>query len=198
MITCLALLGVVAIGGTADAKKKKSKSTTVTATRTAPAIAPQHAVGAARVLLPIPLSIGNKAKGKIVDSESPSITYTLTGSVDALASTNLKLTAPNGRTVGIFNPADGHDDTTVGPLTLTANSPFDICAAWDTNPPPCADPEANLLAPYAGTIGDASLDLFSGIGAKGTWTLKVLNGSTTEPVTLLNAKLSVPTASKFK
>ena len=201
MVACLALLGALVIGGTADAKKKKKKSATVTATRAFPTVAPQHATGTPRVLVSIPLTIGKKAKGKIVDSEAPKITYTATGSPGPLENLELRLTAPNGRTVGLANPADGVDDTVVGPFTLSANSPFGVCqvtAADPPPPPPCVDPENVLLAPYAGEAGDPGLAWFSGIGAKGTWTLKIINASTTEPVTLVSAKLSGATASKFK
>jgi hypothetical protein len=200
IIACLALLGALVVGSTADAKKKKKQSSTVTATRTAPALAPQHAMGSPRTLVPIPLTIGKKAKGKIVDSGSPELTYTITGAAGELSGLEMRLTAPNGRTIGIYNPADD-DDTVVGPLTITANSPIDVCnviAADPPPPPPCLDPEETLLAPYAGTVGDAFLASFNGIGAKGMWTLKLINHSITQPATLISAKLTVPTASKFK
>lgn len=200
VVGCMALLGALVIGGTADAQKKKKKSSTVTATRTAPALIPQHAVGAPRTLVPIPLTIGKKAKGKIVEAGGPQLTYTLTGAAGELDEVAIRLTAPNGRTVGLLNPAD-NDDTVVGPITLTANSPFGVCnvdPADTPPPPPCADPENVILAPYAGSVGDTSLALFNGIGAKGTWTLKLISFSTTQPATLVSARLAVPTASKFK
>jgi hypothetical protein len=197
MIACLALFGALAIGSTADAKKK-SKNATVTASKTVPTTIPAR-VGDVRSFTAIPLSIGGKAKGKIVDASGPELTYGLSGVAGSLDNVSLRLTAPNGRTIGIDNPA-GPLDTTVGPFTETANSPVGTCFADPTPPaqPPCFDPENSLVAPYAGIAGNADLGLFAGIGAKGTWILKVQDGNTTQAATLGAVKLSVPTASKFK
>jgi hypothetical protein len=203
MIGCLVLLGALVIGGTADAKKKKKKkNATVTVTRTAPALIPARLVGGQRTLTAIPLKIGKKAKGKIVEAAGPKLTVAITGTTGEVNGDDIdiRLTAPNGRTVGVFNPSDA-DDAAFGPTTFTANSPVGVCnviIADPPPPPPCNDPENTLLAPYVGEVGDASLALFNGIGAKGTWTLKVLNSSTVAAATLVSARLSVPTASKFK
>jgi hypothetical protein len=196
IIACLALFGALMVSSTADAKKKK-KATSVTASRTFPTSIPV-ASPTVNSFTAIPLNIGKKAKGKIVDSGAPEITFSATGVVGSLDNLDFRLTAPNGRTVFLENPA-GNQDAAFGPTTISANSPIDACPAGAAPPPPpCFDPERSLLAPYAGVIGDPGLALFSGIGAKGTWTLKVQNGDETNGATVTSASLKVPLASKFK
>ena len=194
IVGCIALLGG-ALLGTAEAKKKKKKSATVTVSRATPTTIPVR-TGDVNSIATVPLTIGKKAKGKVVSPEGPTVTYQLLGAAGELFKLNIRLTAPNGRTTVISNPA-GVLDTAVGPITYTANSAIGTCSATlAPPPPPCENPEDTLLAPYIGTARDSSLDTFNGLSAKGTWTVKVTNSSTTQAATLANVKVTVPTVSK--
>ena len=79
-------------------------------------------------------------------------------------------------------------------MTYTPNSPLDTCFA----PGPCG-PDTGAIGPqFAGTIGDADLALFNGVGATGNWVLRVFDGDGTDaaPITLTSAKLVVSAAAK--
>jgi hypothetical protein len=189
-VGCIALLAGALLGGTADAKK--SKGGKVTASAAAVAIPPGSSAGA--TLTAVPLTIGKKAKGKVVGANAPTLTYSLRGDAGFLSFFNisLRLTAPNGRTIFITDPAN--NETAIGPLTLTANSPVLPCTQPVGPPAPC-DPEATLHSPFAGTMGLEPLAEFSGIPAKGTWTLKAINHST-HAASIGPVSLTVPTKSK--
>jgi hypothetical protein len=99
------------------------------------------------------------------------------------------ITAPNGRDTGVGNPSFGDPNaTTIGPVTATPDSPFGVCTTSLTAPPPSTtvcdpavvqDPEGTIKPPsYAGVIGDDSLQIFSGVPARGTWIVKIRNFST--------------------
>jgi hypothetical protein len=179
----LALLGVLTVvisvtvglvsGTVADAKKKKKKAVGQVSVSTAgPTAIPQAGTDTAGIVR-IPLTVGKKAKGKVVGWDSLIATYTLTGTVGFIDSVDIKVTAPNGRTVFLENPAD-NTDATVGPLTQTPNSPVGFCHPDPTPPPvgcPGFDADETLGPPFAGTIGNVELAWFGGIPAKGTWTV---------------------------
>jgi hypothetical protein len=178
----LALLGVLTVvlsvtvglvsGSAAEAKKKKKAAGKVTVSKTTPTAIPQAGPDFAGVVR-VPLTVGKKAKGKVVGWDSLTATYTLTGTVGFVDSVNIKVTAPNGRTVFLDNPAD-NSDATVGPLTETPNSPVDTCHPDPTPPPvgcPGFDADETLGPPFAGTIGNIDLAFFGGVPAKGTWTV---------------------------
>jgi hypothetical protein len=165
------IVGIVS-GGAAYAKKKKKAAGKVTVSKTTPTAIPQAGTDFAGIVR-VPLTVGKKAKGKVVGWDSLTATYTLTGSVGFIDSVNIKVTAPNGRTVFLGNPAN-NTDATVGPLTQTPNSPVDTCHP-DPTPPPVGCPGFNsdetLAPPFAGTIGNVELAFFGGVPAKGTWTV---------------------------
>jgi hypothetical protein len=178
----LALIGVMTValsvtvglvsGTVADAKKKSKKAGKVTVSRTTPTAIPAASADFAGVAR-IPLTVGKKAKGKVVGWDSLTATYTLTGTVGFIDSVEIKVTAPNGRTVFLENPAN-NTDSTVGPLTATPNSPVRWCHPDPTPPPvgcPGFDPDETLGPPFAGTIGVPELAFFGGVPAKGDWTV---------------------------
>ena len=178
----LALAGVLTVvlsvtvglvsGSVADAKKKKKAAGKVTVSRSTPTAIPQAGADLAGIVR-IPLTVGKKAKGKVVGWDSLTATYTLTGNAGFVDSVDIKVTAPNGRTVSLANPAN-NSDATVGPLTQTPNSPVGTCHP-DPTPPPVGCPGFNsdetLGPPFAGTIGNLDLAFFGGVPAKGTWTV---------------------------
>jgi hypothetical protein len=210
----LALLGVLALaltvtvglvsGSVADAKKKKKKSgNKVTVSKTTPTTIPSQASPSSNEsMTTIPLTVGKKAKGKVVGWDSVTVTTTFTGSDDtALSSVFSELSAPNGRTVGLDAPAwngpPGFRNTTSGPLTETPDSPFTECFTDASHPCPGGfggDPEATVAPPFVGTVGNSTLAHLGGVPAKGTWNLKVFNSSTTTTATLNSVTLTVTLA----
>jgi hypothetical protein len=167
----------------------------------------------------VPLAVGKKAKGKVVSPESVSVTYALSGDprrpnpnppppgpfpfptndIAAGASAlSLSITAPNGRTIGVDTP-DDPNATTVGPVTETANSPFTFCGTNFAFPFPATttcsgqDPDEVVGPPaWTGTIGNPELSDFSGLGARGTWTVRVRNGSTMSTGVVSSFSLQIP------
>jgi hypothetical protein len=133
----------------------------------------------------VPFTVGKKAKGKVIGPSSLTSTFQLSDPAGGLDDLDLKIVAPNGRTVFLDNPAfffGPPDDTAVGPLTQTPDSSTGYCAP-DPSPPPAGcpngSPDNNLAPPWAGTARNIDLALFSGVPARGTWQFKVLNFSTT-------------------
>jgi hypothetical protein len=213
----LALVGVLSLavclvvglasGSVADAKKKKKKkgggAITLVAPATAipPAIAATPAAEGREGFASISMMVGGKAKGKVVGWDTLTVTSTFTGSNnEALSHVFAELTAPNGRTVGLINPVSDFfltgpigGNTVSGPLTETPNSPLNVCLA-DPGPPPnppCFNPESTVGPPYAGTVGNNGLEAFGGVPAKGTWTLKLFNSSSTTTANLASATISM-------
>lgn len=211
----LALAGVLALalgvtlglvsGSVADAKKKKhKKSNSVTISKsTSTPIPAGDGVNQIAGVASVPLTVGKKAKGKVVGFGSTSVTFGASGEAGQLDALDLKLIAPNGRTVFLDNPEElvgPGNDTSFGPLTETPDSPVFFCRP-DPSPPPAGcpngDPDNSLGPPFAGTAGEDQLALFNGGPAKGTWTLRVLNFSTLStfvlsPVTLHISLITAP------
>ena len=207
----LALIGVLAVaisvtvglvsGSAAEAKKKKKKGPrSVTVSKTTPTPIPAAAAGGDVASTTIvPLTVGKKAKGKLVDWSSVTVTTTFTGSDDqALASVFSRLTAPNGRTEGLTGPLwnvlGPPFNTISGPLTETPDSPVNACFPSAGHPCPAgfsSDPEATLGPPYAGTVGNNVLAHFGGIPARGTWLVKVFNASDTKTDVLNSVSLTI-------
>ncbi len=194
----LALVGVLALaicmavglatGGVAEAKKKKKKTVgSVTISKTTPTTIPAKSAPTVNdTIVSIPLTVGNKAKGKVVGWDSLTATSTFSSSTnDGLGDLYGEITAPNGRTAFLANPfaSSVGNNTSSGPLTETPDSPFGPCFPSATNPCPGGGsefPENTVGPPFVGTIGNPALAQFGGVPAKGTWTVKVFNGGPTE------------------
>lgn len=176
----LALAGTLALalsvtvgmsaGEAAGAKKKKGKkpSNSVTLTKAVNAPVPDRAATPPGVFgqLDTVLTVGKKFKGRKVDTVA--VTFQTTGAAPgAAADLSFLLTAPNGRTIFVLGFSG---DQSIGPLTLTPNSPVQLC---DSPTPPCVNPMATLNRPFAGTAGNPNLALFAGIKMKGNWTFRV-------------------------
>jgi hypothetical protein len=183
----LSVMVGLASGGVAEAKKKGGKSVTAVGTPvTAPAAAnPNAPDGVANSLI----NVGKKAKGKVVDWASAQVTTTFSGSnASALANGGSELIAPNGRTVNLLAPLSGTPTQTVaGPMTETPDTFVNPCFPSAAQPCPggtTQNPDALIGPPYVGTVQNAALENFGGVPAKGVWTLRVFNGSTTGTLTL--------------
>jgi hypothetical protein len=207
----LAIVGVLALamtvtvglvsGSVAEAKKKGAKSVTAVGAPIAIPVAASNNAPAG--VANVPLVVGKKAKGKVVGWDSVAITTTFTGSTNtALGSIFSELIAPNGRTVflnaPVFNTSanPGQGNQVAGPTTETPDSFVNPCFPSTAPSQPCPggsgrDPDALLGPPYAGTIQNGALSHFGGVPARGTWTLRLFNTSTTTTATLNAASLFI-------
>jgi hypothetical protein len=210
----LAFLGVLALaltvtvgllGGVAEAQKKGKKkkgAKQVTVSKTAPTTVPAGNVATNQFgVATVPLNVGKKAKGKVVSSNSVTVTTSWSapaGSLDEVFVARLK--APNGRTVALASPPFDDAATAAGPITETPNSAAFFCIPDPVAPPPppCPDPDDTLGPPYAGTVGNLGLAFFGGVPARGTWTLQVINGDPANAVTLNSASVRIGLVPKPK
>ena len=133
-ILALALCTALAmtLGGSAEAKKKKKKTANV--------FSMSVAVNAAIPDVPTPLApstplrssitVPKKFKGKVVGDLNVLGIQTTGNAAGAARDLRFKLTAPNGRTVyviGSNNSNQGLGDTSIGPLTIDADSRISVC-----------------------------------------------------------------------
>jgi hypothetical protein len=220
----LALTVGLVSGSVADAKKGKKKGAkSVTISKTTPTTLPPSTpppptppgTTINRSVTSVPLTVGKKFKGKVVSQDSVSVSFTLTGSartgagtvndVPAAASNILiDIIAPNGRDLGVINPGFGDDNaTTIGPVTVTPDSPFSVCDTIFTGPMDdstvCVvnDSNATVKPPsYTGTLGESDLADLGGVPVKGTWTFQFRNLSrvTTATASSISATIGVNSA----
>jgi hypothetical protein len=213
----LALIGVLALAvcvavslaaGAAEAKKgKKKRANAITISKIAPTQIPAgDGINGLAGVAAVPLTVGKKAKGKVVSPSSLSVTYQLTDPAANLNDIDIKVSAPGGRTVALDNPTlffaapgEGESVTTVGPLTQTADSAAGYCFPNPAPPPagcPDGDPDNALAPPWAGTARLLPLANFSGVRAKGTWTVKALNFSTRDTHVLSSVSIHMKLIAK--
>jgi subtilisin-like proprotein convertase family protein len=179
------------LGGSAEAKKKQKKVKTVVFSQS---LAPNLAIPddvASGPSTPVNSAItvaGKKFKKKVVgDVDVTGIQTTGTGA-NAARNLRMKLIAPNGRAVSLIGKSIG--ETSIGPLTIDAQSPVSICDA----PPPCTDPTSTLLPPFAGTansfglggMGTGGVRALNGLQMSGTWTLEVYDQANIGQTSVLN------------
>jgi hypothetical protein len=192
MVLALSVTVGFAAGGVADAKKKKPKkvSNTVTVTASNAAIPDRAAlpVTAPFGKVDVPLTIGKKFKGRVVAADSVAVTVQTTGTAaGAPDDLEFRLINPKGRKV--FLEGDLGDTTSsanLGPLTITPNSPVEPCST-----PPCVNPDQTLVPPFAGTLGNSELALYTGTGVQGTWILRVFDDTPTKTSTLNKVTLQI-------
>jgi hypothetical protein len=199
----LALTGVLALAlsvtvftavGADAAKKKKTKSGNVTITKVINQPIPDRAApNGAFGRLDVPLQVGKKFKKRVVAADSVSVTFQTTGSApNAAGDLEFWLQSPKGRTTSLFPDNGSIGGQNVGPLTLTSNSPVGLC---NDPTPPCDNPFQTLNRPFAGTVGDSYLAIYTGTRVAGEWRFIVLdtedNGETS---TLNSVRLQITTA----
>jgi subtilisin-like proprotein convertase family protein len=202
----LALIGVLALAlsvtvglmaGAADAKKKKKKPKggTVTVSRVLNQPIPDATPGPDSVdgKVPVTLAVGGKkVKKKVVSTVQ--VTLQTTGdSPIAAGDLAFRLIAPNGRATFVGPTFGGLGGQSIGPLTLSANSPVGTC---NTDTPPCANPDQTLNRPFAGTAGDVNLALFEGVPATGNWTFVAYDVANADTSILNSVQLAVSAVPK--
>lgn len=183
VVGCIALLGGAIFGGVAEAKKSKTFNGSKTVNTFVPNKVQNGYDGILRSTINVPKK---KFKGKT--ARDVKVTLQTTGSgANAADDLEFDLTAPGGRTIGLVQGLEGQS---IGPLTLSPNSPVRICNS--TPPPFCSDPTASLYAPFFGIARDTDLALFTGVGMPGNWTLTVFDTGGQMTTSLLNQwKLSI-------
>ena len=194
-VACVILLalcvGAGIAAGDAGAKKKKKKPPSVFAASVAPnAAIPDEPPNGLETPVVSTITVGKKFKGKTVGDINVTGIQT-TGNVDGAADDlNLSLSAPNGKTVVLESQALGGQN--IGPLTLDDDVTTSIC---DDTIHSCADPDATLLRPFAGTAnligtqgGDTGpLSNFNGVPMKGTWTFRAWDNRNIGETSTLNS-----------
>jgi hypothetical protein len=200
----LALVGVMTValtvtvglvsGSVADAKKKKKKTSNVTSVSKAVNAQIPDATGGPTGMdgrLDTVLTVGKKFKGKKV--ESLELTIQTTGDAPtSAADLQFDVIAPNGYRLPGNWWDNGIGGQSIGPLTITPNSPIRTCNAAS---PPCANPFQSLNRPFAGTVGDNTFAWFRGLPMKGNWTVTALDEGTgdTSILNLVGLKITAQT-----
>ena len=177
----LALAGTAFLAAGADAAKKKGKggkakvfSKQLTLNTPIPQSPAMGTTTAAHSTITVP----KKFKGlNVADVNVTGIrtTGTMSGSANDLTA---RLTAPNGRTIILFN---GKGDQSLGPWTLDDDTNVEICNLALPGPPVCGDPLERLYMPFAGTSNLVNtngpywipLSTLNGVPMRGTWTITI-------------------------
>ena len=199
----LTLMGVVAlalcvtvgfasgtVASAAKKQKKKAGATVAKVSNTTPRAIPDRPAGVSSVSgrLDTTLKVGKKFKGKTVGTLE--LTFQTTG--DAATSSNdleVDITAPNGyRLPGNWWDNSIGNSQSVGPLTITPNSPVRTCTATT---PPCSNPFSTLNRPFVGTVGDNTFMWLRGLPMKGKWIVTVLDRSNTNTSILNSVALKI-------
>jgi hypothetical protein len=192
----IALMGVLALAlsvtvgvvtGAEAAKKKKSNKASFSQTKTVNVAIPDDVAVGASVPVRTNITLGKKFKGKVV-TDVNAIVQTTGNIAGAAADLNAKLSAPNGRTVIMFESVG---DISLGPWKLDDDTRTQICD--QVVPPACTDPDATLNRPFAGTsnLNDDDDDVrplstLNGVGMKGNWTLTIYDGADVGQTSTLN------------
>jgi hypothetical protein len=177
-VVAVALLVALAITPVAEAqKKKKGGGGAVDITKAVGAVIPDRApggpFGGVYGQLTSTIEVGKRFKGRRVRDVNVTVqTLGATGTnpADDLVAV---LTAPNGASARLFESLEGYTtpESSIGPLTLDDESPFFLGGG----PPIVA---AALFQPWAGTAESFDpLALMDDGPVRGTWTLKMLDGS---------------------
>lgn len=177
-VLALALSVTAGLAVTADAAKKKKKKTPSVAklTKAVNAAVPDDVAGdGPHPALLSTQTISKKFKGKVVGDVN--VTFRTTG--DAVGSANdlkVRISAPNGRTVQLYNGIGG-SIASIGPLTLDDDTRTLMC---NDDVLSCEDPDATLLQPFAGRAagdeeGYVELARLNGVPMRGNWTLTVFD-----------------------
>jgi hypothetical protein len=198
-ILALALCTALAmtLGGSAEAKKKKKKTANVFSMSVAvnAPIPDVPATPGPSTPLRTTITVPKKFKGKVVGDLNVLGIQTTGNAAGAARDLRFKLTAPSGRTVyviGSNNSAQGLGDTSIGPLTIDADSRISVCDV--PNPANCDDPAQQLIRPFAGTANELGLgtqstggvNSMNGVPMRGTWTFTVFDQHDVGQTSILN------------
>lgn len=174
-VLALALTATVGFTvGTAEAKKKKLRTFEQQVAVNAPI--PNALANLTSTPLVSTIVVGKKYRNRTVADVNVTNLQTSGTAADAADDLNGALTAPNGRTILLF---DNVGDISLGPWTMDDDTNVSIC---DETPGMgfCNSPLRTLYRPFAGTsnLKDSDDDVgvlseFDGVRMRGTWTLTV-------------------------
>jgi hypothetical protein len=166
-------IAVAMASGNALAKKKKSKAKVFNGSSAPNLVVPDSPAGNGQeTFVTSAITVPKKFKGKTVGDLNITGIRTTGDTADSADGLDLMLVGPAGRSV-LFD-AGALNGQSIGPVTFDDDTPTSFCAD-----PPCSDPDATLMYPYAGTTnlvgvfsGDQGpLNVFNGSPMRGTWNL---------------------------
>jgi len=186
-VVTTALVAVVALAIPAAASAKKQKLYSATLNLNAPIpdraspVSPFGTLGEN-------FTVGKKFKGKKVGDLS--VRFQTSGSApNAADDLQFFLVAPSGRTIELKPDFGSFGGQSMGPLTLSSNSPVGLC---NSPTPPCTgSPFRSLNRPFVGTAGESRLALFNGLSMRKTWTFLAFDTSTGKKSTLNSVSLFI-------
>lgn len=147
-------------------KRTKGKGASVFTRAASPNLAvPDDAAAGPSTPVTSTITVPKKFKGGVVGDVNVTGIQTTGSGAGAARDLAMQLTAPNGRTVQLFNTNLG--DASIGPLTLDDDVSTSTC---DAPTPVCSFPNSTLAQPFAGTANTAFL------GAQGTGPLSAFDG----------------------
>jgi hypothetical protein len=195
----LLVIALVAGIAAAPASAKKGKSRTFEGSVVVNAPIPDRLPGSTPVTPVLSqITIPKKFKGKVVGDLNVTGIQTTGVGANPLDNLTAWLTAPSGRTLLLFSSALSGQN--LGPFTIDDDTRVSTC-----DPPnasgPCSDPDATLLAPFAGTAnisnlfnGTGPLSTFNGQKMRGTWTFGIGDFSNGQTSTLNGWGLKIKAA----
>jgi hypothetical protein len=175
----VALVAVAAPASSALAKKKgHGKVKTFASTLAVNKPIPDATAGVASTPVRSTITVPKKYKGKLVADVNVTGIQTTGSGTGAANDLRASLTAPNGRTLTLF---EFQGDQNLGPWTLDDDTATSICNTAVSTP--CTNPNQTLHQPFAGTSNLAFNDApalvplanFDGVRMNGTWTFTIVD-----------------------
>jgi hypothetical protein len=193
LVLALGLTAGFAGDAAAQKKKKKKKVQPFALQMPVNALIPEDPVDGYSVPVVSQITVPKAYRGLKVGDVNVTGLQTSGSTEEAAEHLKAKLTAPNGRTVLLFDTVfipDPFPSANLGPWTLDDDTFISICMDTD-----CEDPTEALQAPFAGTTnllnnddnnhgpGAGPLSNFDGVNMRGTWTLRIWDEDNTDIIT---------------
>ncbi len=189
----LALIGLLATAGPAEAAKKKAKTGPFSQMKAVNAAIPEGpAAGNRATPLVSTITVPKKYKGKVVGDVNVTGIQTTGSGAGAGNHLGASLSAPNGRTIDLFVGIGGVALQSIGPWTIDDDTSVSICN--QTSAIPCTDATRTLYPPFAGTSNtifnfsggfppNGPLASFYRVPMNGTWTFRIFDLTNTGALT---------------